>query len=129
MSNFSNVSKMQQIALNCIAHLCGNDEVAESNKLFQSLDKNNDGYITLKELKEALKDKYDDTTLQAILRSIDSDKNGAINYTEFVAATLKTSVITDDQKIRIAFEMMDKDGDGYIEEKELAEIIGQQDFD
>jgi Ca2+-binding EF-hand superfamily protein len=35
-----------------------------------------------------LKDKYDEKTLEKILRAIDTDKNGAINYTEFVAATL-----------------------------------------
>jgi Ca2+-binding EF-hand superfamily protein len=46
-----------------------------------------------------------------------------------VAATLNANIMSDDQKIQIAFEMMDKDGDGYIEEKELAEIIGEQEFD
>lgn len=78
-----------------MAHLCGTDEIAESKKFFSSLDINNDGYITLKELKEALKDKFDDATLQQIIRSIDTDKNGAINYTEFVAATLNANVISD----------------------------------
>lgn len=96
MTNFSNASKIQQIALNCIAHLCGNEEVSESNKLFKSIDINGDGYITLRELKEVLKDKYDDSVLQNIIRSIDADKNGAINYTEFIAATLKTSVVADE---------------------------------
>ena len=30
--------------------------------------------------------------LQSILRAVDTDKNGAINYTEFIAATLKSEV-------------------------------------
>lgn len=47
-----------------MAHLCGTEEIAESKNFFSSLDLNNDGYITLKELKEALKDKYDESTLQ-----------------------------------------------------------------
>ena len=115
--------------MNCIAHLCGSEEILESKNFFSSLDLNNDGYITLNELKEALKDKYDDNTLQSIIRSIDTDKNGAINYTEFVAATMNANVITDEQKILLAFEMLDKDGDGFIEERELEELIGQQEYD
>jgi Ca2+-binding EF-hand superfamily protein len=37
-----------------------NDEIDENKKVFFKLDKNNDGYITMKELKDALKDKYDE---------------------------------------------------------------------
>jgi calcium-dependent protein kinase len=55
---------------------------------------------------------------------VDTDKNGAINYTEFIAATLKSDVYQNNTNIQNAFEMLDKDGNGYIEEKELAEIIG-----
>jgi calcium-dependent protein kinase len=88
--------------------------------MFSKIDKNNDGYITLNELKNALKNKYDDVTLQKLIRSIDSDKNGAINYTEFIAATLTGNVLSDDQKIQIAFDVLDSNGDGFIGEKELA---------
>lgn len=61
-----------------------------------------------------------------MIRSIDSDKNGAINYTEFIAATLTGNILSDDQKIQIAFDVLDKNGDGFIGEKELAQLIGAQ---
>lgn len=96
----------------------------ENKKIFFNIDKNNDGYITLKELKEAMKGRLSEDELQNILRAVDTDKNGAINYTEFIAATLKSDVYQDNKNIQNAFEMLDKDGNGYIEEKELAEIIG-----
>jgi calcium-dependent protein kinase len=60
------------------------------------------------------------------LRAVDTDKNGAINYTEFIAATLKSDVFENYKNVQNAFEMLDKDGNGFIEEKELAEIIGLQ---
>ncbi len=73
-----------------------------------------------------MKGRIDEEHLQSILRAVDTDKNGAINYTEFIAATLKSDVFENNKNIQNAFEMLDKDGNGFIEEKELAEIIGLQ---
>eukprot|EP00347_Sterkiella_histriomuscorum_P000790 403374494 len=126
IASFSHASKIQQIALTFIAHQCESEEIVENKKIFFNIDKNNDGYITLKELKEAMKGRLTEDELQGILRAVDTDKNGAINYTEFIAATLKSDVYQDSKNIQNAFEMLDKDGNGYIEEKELAEIIGLQ---
>jgi Ca2+-binding EF-hand superfamily protein len=55
---------MQQIALNMIAHQCNTEEVEEIKKIFLKMDINNDGFITLKELKEALEGKYDSQQLE-----------------------------------------------------------------
>ena len=88
-----------------------------------SIDENNDGYITLKELRITLIDHFEEEELETILRAVDTDKNGAINYTEFIAATLEAKVCTDQAKIRHAFDQLDLDGDGFIEEKELAELV------
>lgn len=126
ISTFSKASKIQQIALNFIAHQCDAEEIVENKKIFFNIDKNNDGYITLKELKAAMKGRLSEEELQTILRAVDTDKNGAINYTEFIAATLRQDVYQNSKNIQNAFEMLDKDGNGYIEEKELAEIIGVQ---
>jgi len=52
------------------------------------LDKNKDGYVTLKELKEGLKDNPNIEDIARLLSSLDMDQNGAINYTEFIAATM-----------------------------------------
>lgn len=71
----------------------------ENKKIFFNIDKNNDGYITLKELKEAMKGRLSEDELQNILRAVDTDKNGAINYTEFIAATLKSDVYQDNKNI------------------------------
>jgi len=54
LKTFTSVTKMQQIALNMIAHQCNTDEIDEVKQIFMKLDVNNDGFITLKELKEVL---------------------------------------------------------------------------
>ena len=43
-----------------IAHQCDTEDIHENKEVFIKLDKNNDGYITLKELKVALKGKYNE---------------------------------------------------------------------
>ena len=110
-----------------IAHHCAGDEINQSKTIFQKIDVNNDGYITHKEFREAMKGKYDDHKIQQILSAIDSDKNGALSYTEFIAATLSADIIGNEKKIREAFEILDKDGDGYIVESELATLVGAED--
>mmetsp|Transcript_25501 Transcript_25501/g.22658 ORF Transcript_25501/g.22658 Transcript_25501/m.22658 type:complete len:87 (+) Transcript_25501:148-408(+) len=57
-------------------------------KIFFKLDKNKDGYITLKELKEGMVSTPNIEEIADILKEVDTDKNGVINYTEFIAATL-----------------------------------------
>lgn len=54
---------MQKIALSVIAHNCEGEEIDESKKIFVKIDKNNDGYITHKEFKDALKGKYDEQNI------------------------------------------------------------------
>lgn len=97
--------------------------------MFYNFDKNNDGYISMNELREGLEGRYSEHELEQIIRAIDTDKNGAINYTEFIAAALNSSVFLDEEKLLSAFDTLDKDGDGFIEEIELAEMLGYKDGD
>ncbi|KAB2055269.1 hypothetical protein ES319_A11G025100v1 [Gossypium barbadense] len=60
---------------------------------FQHFDKDNSGYITMEELKQALQ-KYntrDEKTINEILAEVDTDKDGRINYDEFVAMMRKSN--------------------------------------
>ncbi|CAL9079391.1 unnamed protein product [Musa textilis] len=60
-------------------------------KAFESFDKDKSGYITVEELEQALK-KYnmgDEKTIKEILAEVDIDKDGRINYDEFVTMMRK----------------------------------------
>ena len=62
-------------------------------------------------------------SLNNILNSVDTDHNGAINYTEFIAATLNVKLITDRKKLKKFFDLIDTNGDGTINYKDLDDII------
>ncbi|KAG5542869.1 hypothetical protein RHGRI_015833 [Rhododendron griersonianum] len=60
-------------------------------KAFQYFDKDNSGFITRDELKNAMTDygMGDDATINEVLDDVDTDKDGKINYEEFVAMMRK----------------------------------------
>ena len=68
-----------------------------------------------------------DVDLQNILLSIDMDKNGAINYSEFIAATMNDLITKDANKIEAAFKFFDKNNDGIIDSKDLKKILESND--
>ncbi len=57
------------------------------------------------------------------MNSIDTDKSGKIDYTEFLAATMETNLYLKEEKLFMAFKMFDKDGNGKISAQELKEVL------
>ena len=61
--------------------------------------------------------------IEMIMRIVDSDMNGAISYSEFIAATINEKVLSNTLKIEKAFEFFDKDHNGLISTVELKQIL------
>lgn len=86
-------------------------------------DKNKDGYITVKELKESTNNLMSLQEIEKIVNSIDVDNNGAINYTEYIAACLDQKILNNKEKLLDAFKTFDQDGDGVIDEAEIRKAL------
>jgi Ca2+-binding EF-hand superfamily protein len=56
---------------------------------------------------------------------VDTDKNGKINYTEFIASTLEDHLLSSKENLRNVFNMLDKDGNGYVDKNEVRSILSQ----
>lgn len=41
---------------------------------------------------------------------IDTDGNGTLEYSEFIAAAIDRKLLLSDKKLKVAFNMLDKDG-------------------
>lgn len=75
-----------------VNYLASKEEKAELLKVFQALDLNNDGKLSRQELIEGYK-KYNlcenaETQVDRILTIVDKNHSGAIDYTEWVMATV-----------------------------------------
>jgi len=123
---FRDHTRMKQIALAAIAHQLPESEIQALKETFLAIDKNGDGILTREELAEAMKQNKslvlpDD--FDKIFDTMDTDKGGKIDYTEFISAAMDASLYTQENQCWSAFRILDKDGDGQITKEELAEVV------
>jgi len=104
---------------------------AEKEKLmqvFNALDKEGDGKLSKQELMEGCAklsgENISQEEIDEIMKQIDVDNNGLIDYSEFVmAATTKQNVLSE-EKIKEAFNILDKDKKGYVGREDIKYIFG-----
>lgn len=98
------------------------------NQMFQQLDLNKDGALSLEEIQHATtgmrqKNFLFDQELEKIFISLDTNSNRFIDYTEFILIATNIKRELSDQQLRAAFNALDLDGDGGITYLEFEEIL------
>lgn len=100
----------------------------ELAKVFKAFDKNGDGKLSMEEVKQGYLDHYgkvmSDEEIETMFNSVDSDKSGFIDYTEFIVATVNTEELNSNEFLQAAFKMFDKDGSGTISGDEIKAVLG-----
>ncbi|GAB4847533.1 Calcium-dependent protein kinase 18 [Ancistrocladus abbreviatus] len=129
MRQFVKYSRMKQFALRALASTLNEEELSDLRDQFDAIDVDKNGAISLEEMRQALaKDlpwKLKDSRVQEILQAIDSNTDGLVDFTEFVAAALHVHQLEEhdsekwQQLSQAAFEKFDLDRDGYITPEEL----------
>lgn len=98
------------------------------SKIFIAIDKNGDGKLS----KEEIVDGYalyfgkhlNDEDVEQLFDSVDIDKSGYIDYSEFVVASMNEKTILTNEKLLAAFKMFDKDNSGSISAEEIKAALG-----
>ena len=139
LKTYGKMDKLKKAVSGFLAYRLDEDEVKELNQVFQSIDKNGDGSLSIEELKNGIdlisktKNKtFTHEELQNIFEAIDLDNNGVINYNEFIAATFDKKKNTTKENVYQAFKMFDVDKSGKISLKEIEKIVqgqSKQDLD
>ncbi|CAL9772929.1 unnamed protein product [Musa acuminata subsp. burmannicoides] len=108
--------------------LFSEEQITEFYATFCLFDKNGDGCITFEELSTVIKSlglKPNEGEVHKMIREIDANGNGTIEFQEFLnlmASKLNKGIDSEDE-LKEAFKVFDKDQNGFISATELRNVM------
>lgn len=129
LKQFSMMNKLKKRALRVIAEHLTVDEVAGIKEGFQLMDIGNKGKIDVNELRVGLQKlghQIPESDVQILMDVGDVDKDGFLDYGEFVAISVHLRKMANEEHLKKAFEFFDKNQNGYIEIEELREALDDE---
>jgi len=110
--------------------LTTSSDLEEYIRAFEKLDTTNDGCISIMEMKKGLKlipamrAVGSEEHWDKITSAMDSTGEGNITFNEFLAAAFDRKKLLSATNIQVAFNLFDRDHDGFFELKELKSLFG-----
>ena len=105
------------------------EQLREFREAFAFFDKDGDGRITVEELSTVVRSLGQSPTpeeLRHMVRDVDADGNGTIEFAEFLALMSRqreAANADDNEELREAFGVFDRDHDGHISKAELRHVM------
>ena len=122
---YANSNKLRKAVLTYIASRLSEQEIKKIKEVFESIDVDNDGKLSLEEMKKAvaltgdMKIEFN----EEIFKSIDTDNSGCIEYTEFISACIEKNLYLNEEKLKDAFKLFDADNSGKISRAEIEKVL------
>jgi calcium-dependent protein kinase len=132
LKQFGFQSKLQEATwVFLVSYFSTKEEKDDLLKTFKAIDVDHDGQLTKNELKQGYVKIMGMTTEAAeqeaeqIMKNLDTNKSGTIDYTEFVNATISKSRLLKDERLQAAFKVFDRNGDGVISAEEMKFLFNE----
>lgn len=128
LKSYRRKSVLQEVALRFLVHnFHQSKNIINACKLFNQIDKENDGKINLNELYLGLRSYIESKNLsndcKIIFDNLDMNRNGFIEYEEFVMAACDKKDFLEEKVLKYAFNFFDKDESGEINYWEIEELL------
>ncbi|XP_074263761.1 calcium-dependent protein kinase 29-like [Silene latifolia] len=126
MKQFRAMNKLTKLALKVMAENLPDEEIKGLKQMFNNIDTDRSGTITLEELKAGLArlgSRLTEPEIQQLMEAADVDNNGSIDYMEFITATMHRHRLDKEENLQKTFLYFDKDNSGYITKEELRQAM------
>lgn len=127
-NSYMGMQKLRKAALGYIATHLTPIEVGNLGDIFESIDSDKDGSMSLKDLDEALTSKNFSPDLLQRLRNLREDLSltgeERLNWKDFLAAMMDEKLLIKEDKIRMAFDHFRKSEDKCLDVHELIIVLG-----
>lgn len=123
MKTFAKQTKFKQVATMVLLKHLKEEELAGLQLIFDELDADGSGTITVNEMKAGLERHGAHIPLaevDALVKRLDLDGNSALSYQEFLAATVQLHKASAESLLLKVFQEIDVDSSGSISAEELA---------
>ena len=112
------------------AFLCVNyiskDEEKRLREVFRYIDKESKNFLSFEDIYNCLKENGYEITkdkVNYILKSLDSDSNGKIEYQEFLRSVCDKDSLFDNNNLKNAFDSIDEEMKGFIDSNDIKKFI------
>lgn len=102
-------------------------KIAELREAFEIFDRDRDDYITIQELSEIMRNLGNapsEGEIQDMIREVDIDGNGNINFQEYISLMARRMRDGDlEEEMKQVFKLFDRDGNGKVGASELKSLM------
>ena len=131
VERYAKLNLVQKSIINFTAFHLNEDDTKELIEVFKALDENSDGVLSIEEIERGVKNgkfsgEFKPSDLIKMFNDMDVDKNGLINYTEFVSALMDYKKFVKKDQLLECFKNYDVDTSGKISFKEFCDMIKPQ---
>mmetsp|Transcript_4957 Transcript_4957/g.3568 ORF Transcript_4957/g.3568 Transcript_4957/m.3568 type:complete len:181 (+) Transcript_4957:1041-1583(+) len=133
LQDFKNSTVFQNAVLSFLVSVkTTQEELQKLNDIFVSLDTSKDGKLQIEELKAGMSQvvTLDKKGYFEVMDELDKNKDGFVDYTEFITAAIDKVQLLNNENLLAAFKLIDKDASGLITKNELQAVFdsnGQKD--
>jgi calcium-dependent protein kinase len=135
IENFLQQKALKKAVMLYVAQMIPEKEVENIRQVFTKMDGDGNGSVSSDEFakgfklfRETTKISLDENDLDKLFAAIDTNHDGVIEYTEFLAVFMDNYIFKNERYLRMAFEKFDLDKSGKISKEELIEVLGGGDL-
>eukprot|EP00595_Chromulina_sp_UTEXLB2642_P003630 CAMPEP_0196766424 /NCGR_PEP_ID=MMETSP1095-20130614/24444_1 /TAXON_ID=96789 ORGANISM="Chromulina nebulosa, Strain UTEXLB2642" /NCGR_SAMPLE_ID=MMETSP1095 /ASSEMBLY_ACC=CAM_ASM_000446 /LENGTH=411 /DNA_ID=CAMNT_0042128399 /DNA_START=925 /DNA_END=2157 /DNA_ORIENTATION=+ len=128
LRGYWSMCKFNKMLCKAVAFSLNPSQISELRAIFNSIDTDRNGYVSMEELRQVLlkmncADKLNDLTTSDEYKTL-LNENSEISYSDFIAAALVKRVSIDESQLMMAFEQIDQEGNGYLSTEAIQRAIG-----